>query len=254
MKKTRIAYLTTNPGDVVPLTLAIKAITEEKGEVIELAIRSRENFMEPGKLEEFIHFAQGSHLLIIHLHGGKKSFPDFDTLLSSLETAGVPIHIQIMNIEQDIDLMKHSTVDKDDSQGISRYINYGGPDNFKNLLIYISNRFGGAEYEVGEPVRPPWNGIYHPDFDYLPTLDEYLGKNHIPGRLTVGLWFYQTCWRSQNTVFVDSLIEEVEKQGANIIPVFLYSIEDVDLGTKGPQWILENFLMKDGKPLIDVLN
>ena len=253
MKKTRIAYLTTNPGDVVPLTLAIKAITEEKGEVIELAIRSRENFMEPGKLEEFIHFAQTSHLLIVHLHGGKKSFPEFDRFMSSLEGKGIPIHAQGMATEQDIELIKLSTVDKDDYQRISRYINYGGPDNFKNLLIYIANRFGGAEYEVGEPEKPPWDGIYHPDFDYLPTLDEYLEKKHIAGRLTVGLWFYQSFWQARNTVFVDSLIEEIEKQGANVIPVFLYSIEDVDLGTKGPQWVLENFFMKEEKPLIDVL-
>ncbi|MCL0103226.1 cobaltochelatase subunit CobN [Dehalococcoidia bacterium] len=253
MEKAKIAYFTTNQTDVVPLISAIKAITEEKGEIANVCLRTGEDFMQGGKLEEFTRFATKSHLLIIHLHGGKKSFPEFDRFMSSLEGKGIPIHAQGMATEQDIELIKLSTVDKDDYQRISRYINYGGTENFKNLLLYAANRFAGAEYEVGEPERPSWEGIYHPDFDYLPTLDEYLEKKHIAGRLTVGLWFYQTFWQAKNTVFVDRLIEEIEKQGANVIPVFLYAFKDVDLGTKGPQWVVENYFMKDGEPLVDVL-
>ncbi|MCL0034543.1 cobaltochelatase subunit CobN [Dehalococcoidia bacterium] len=253
MEKAKIAYFTTNQTDVVPLISAIKAITEEKGEIANVCLRTGEDFMQPGKLEEFTRFATKSHLLIIHLHGGKKSFPEFDRFMSSLEGKGIPIHAQGMATEQDIELIKLSTVDKDDYQRISRYINYGGTENFKNLLLYAANRFAGAEYEVGEPERASREGIYHPDFDYLPTLDEYLEKKHIAGRLTVGLWFYQTFWQAKNTVFVDRLIEEIEKQGANVIPVFLYTVKDVDLGTKGPQWVVENYFMKDGEPLVDVL-
>ncbi|MCL0058121.1 cobaltochelatase subunit CobN [Dehalococcoidia bacterium] len=253
MEKAKIAYFTAHQSDVVPLISAIKAITEEKGEIANVCLRTGEDFMQPSKLEEFTRFATKSHLLIIHLHGGEKSFPEFDRFMSSLEGKGIPIHAQAMPTEQDIELIKLSTVDKDDYQRISRYINYGGTENFKNLLLYAVNRFAGAEYEVGEPERPPWEGIYHPDFDYLPTLDEYLEKKHIAGRLTVGLWFYQTFWQAKNTVFVDRLIEEIEKQGANVIPVFLYSVKDVDLGTKEPQWVVENYFMKDGEPLVDVL-
>ena len=253
MEKARIIFLTTNEADVVPLISAIKAITEEKGEMVKVCLRTGEDFMEPGKLEEFIKFAQESHLVIMHFMGGKKSFSDFDRFMSSLEGKDVPIHAQAMATEQDIELIELSTVDKDDYQRISRYINYGGTENLKNLLLYAANRFAGAEYEVGEPEKPPWEGIYHPDFDNLPTLDEYLEKKHIAGRLTVGLWFYQSFWQTRNTVFVDRLIKEIEAQGANVIPIFLYSAKDIELGTKGPQWVVENYFMKDGEPLIDVL-
>jgi len=253
MEKARIAYFTTNETDVVPLISAIKAITEDKGEIVEVCLRTGGDFMQPDKLEEFIQPAVESQLLIIHLHGGERSFPEFDRFMSSLEGRGVPIHAQALPVEQDIELMNLSTVDKADYQRISRYINYGGTENFKNLLLYAANRFAGADYEVGEPERPPWEGIYHPDFDYVLTLDEYLKKKHIAGRLTVGLWFYQSFWQAKNTIFVDRLIEEIEKQGANVIPVFLYAFKDVDLGTEGPQWVVENYFMKDGKPLVDVL-
>ncbi len=253
MEKARIAYFTTGGADVIPLVSAVRAITEEKGEIIEVCLRTREDFMQPGKLEEFIHFAQECHLVILHLMGGKKSFSDFDKFMSSLEGKGIPIYAQGSGGELDTELVRLSTVDKDDYQGISRYINYGGTENFKNLLLHIANRFAGANYELMGPERPPWEGIYHPDFDYLPTLDEYLEKKHIAGRLTVGLWFYQSFWQARNTVFVDRLIEEIEKQGANVIPVFLYSVKDIDLGTKGAEWVVKNYFMKDGEPLIDVL-
>jgi len=253
MEEARIAYLTTNETDVVPVISAIKAITEEKGEVIKVCLRNGVDFMQPDKLEEFIRFAQGSHLVVMHFMGSEKSISEFDRFMSSLEGRGIPIHAQAMTMEQDIGLMQLSTVDRDDYQRISRYISYGGTENAKNLLLYAANRFTGTEYEVGEPERPPWEGIYHPDFAYPPTLDEYLEKKHVAGRLTLGLWFYQSFWQARNTVFIDRLIEEIEAQGANVIPVFFHGAEDVELGTKGAQWVVENYFMKDGKLLIDVL-
>jgi cobaltochelatase CobN len=253
MKKVKITFLSTDPSDVVPLISAIRAITEERGEIMKVYLQTGEDFLQPGKLEEFIQFAWESHLLIIHLHGGKRSFSDFDRFMSSLEGKGVPIHAQATATDQDIELLKLSTVDRGDYQRMSRYINYGGTENFKNLLLYIANRFADAKYEVGKPERPPWEGIYHPDFAHLPTLDEYLEKKYIAGRLTVGLWFYQSFWQARNTLFVDRLIQEIEKQGANVIPVFLYSVKDVELGTKGTEWVVDNYFMKDGKPVVDVL-
>ena len=149
--------------------------------------------------------------------------------------------------------MKLSTVGDEVYRSITRYLNYGGKDNFKELIFYAANRFAGADYAVAEPERPIWDGIYHPDFDHVPALDEYLERKHVDGRPTVGLWFYYGFWQSGNTAFVDSLIAEIEGQGANVIPVFMYSLKDVELGTHGAEWVMENYFMRDGRPIIDVL-
>ena len=253
MRKVRIAYLTTGGADVIPLVSAVRALTEEKGEIAEVLLRTGEDLAEPGELENFIRFARESHLLIMHLMGGKKSFPHFDKLISSLEGGSVRIHAQGWGGEPDVELIRLSTVSEEDRRKISRYINYGGVENFKNLLLFAANRFAGAEFEIREPERPPWEGIYHPDLDRIPTLEEYLERKLVPGRPTVGLMFYQSFWQSKNTAFVDKLIVEIERCGANVIPVFLYSVRDVELGTKGTRWVIENYFMRDGKPLIDVL-
>ena len=51
MEKARIAYLTTNETDVVPLISAIKAIVEEKGEIIKVCLRTGGDFMQPEREE-----------------------------------------------------------------------------------------------------------------------------------------------------------------------------------------------------------
>ena len=251
MKKLRLAYLTTNPSDVFPLISAAKALLEE--DVVEVCLRTGEDFVESGKFEEFVEFARRAHLLIVHLHGGKRSFPEFDRLMSLLEGSDVPIHAQATATEHDVELVGISTVGEEDYRRISRYLNYGGEENFRNLILFAANKFAGASTEFEEPKRPPWDGIYHPDFDHIPSLEEYLQKKVVPGRPTVGLWFYQSFWLSKNVTFVDGLIREIERQEANVIPVFLYSVKDEELGTKGPELVIEEYFVKEGKVLIDVL-
>ncbi|MDQ1283142.1 MAG: Cobaltochelatase, CobN subunit, partial [Euryarchaeota archaeon] len=253
MEKTRIAYVTTHPTDIFPLISAYREVVDEVGDFAQLQLRSKEDLMQANQFEEFVQFASSSHLIIFHLHGGKKSLSCFDDLMSKLETAGVPIHAQATASEHDMELIKLSTVDSDVFNSISRYLNYGGKDNFKGLLLYAANRFGGAGYVAAEPQRPIWDGIYHPDFDHVPTLDEYLKQKHVDGRPTVGIWFYNGLWQSGNTAFVDRLISEIEGQGANVIPLFMYSLKDVELGTKGADWVMENYFIRDGKPIVDVL-
>lgn len=253
MEKIRIAYVTTHQADVFPFISAFREILDEVGEVAEVRLRSGEDLVEADQLEEFVRFASISHLIILHLHGGKKSLACFDDLVSELESAGVPIHAQATATEHDMELMKLSTVGDEEYRSITRYLNYGGKENFKRLIFYAANRFAGTDYAAAEPEKPIWDGIYHPDFDHVPALDEYLERKHVDGRPTVGLWFYYGFWQSGNIAFVNSLIAEIEGQGANVIPVFLHSLKDVELGTKGAEWVMENYFMRDGRPIIDVL-
>jgi len=155
--------------------------------------------------------------------------------------------------EPEIELMKLSTVDEEIYRNISLYLDYGGKENFYRLIHYLAGVFAGDDHAFSKPQKPIWEGIYHPEFDHVPTLDEYLLGKYVAGRPTVGLWFYQSLWQAGNTVFIDRLIREIEHQGANVIAVFLHSLKDVERGTMGAEWVVDNFFMKDGKPIIDVL-
>ena len=253
-KKVKIAYVTTQEAsDVFPLISALKELIRQHGEVAEVAVRSGEDLKDVDQWEEFEHFARSCHIAIFNLHGGKKSLSSFDELVQSLQDSSVSIYAQSASNEPEIELMKLSTVDNAVYRKVSQYLDYGGRENFYSLILYLANYFIGSNYEFSEPLRPIWEGIYHPDFDHVPTLKEYLQSKCVAGRPTVGLWFYQSLWQAGNTLFIDRLIEEIERQGANVIPVFLHAAKDVERGTKGAEWVVENLFMKDGRPIIDVL-
>ena len=72
-------------------------------------------------------------------------------------------------------------------------------------------------------------------------------------RLNVGIWFHQSHWQGNNTGFLDDLIKEVERQGANALPVFFSGAKDESLGVKGLEWVIDNYFVKDGKPTVDVV-
>ncbi|MEN3036555.1 MAG: cobaltochelatase subunit CobN [Candidatus Methanosuratincola petrocarbonis] len=254
MKKVRIAYITTQQSkDVAPLVTAFGEILNREGNVAEICLRSGDDLSESKLLEELIDFASSSHIVIFSLMGGKKSLPCFDELIKRLSEKGVPIFAQSGSADHLSELRDVSTVKDDVYKTVSQYISYGGKDNFRNLILYLANRFAGANYEVHDPKRPVWEGIYHPEFDRVPSLDEYMERRCKDGRPTVGIWFYHSFWQAGNTAFIDELIKEVERAGANAIPVFMYSLKDADLGTRGAEWVIENYFMRNGKPIIDVL-
>ncbi len=177
--------------------------------------------------------------------------PQLDQLLSSLNSSDAKVFV--IRPEQNTVNPDFSKQEKEDYKNISSYLKYGGKENFENLLLYLLNRFVDTEYKFVAPVQPQWEGIYHPDFDYLPTLDEYLEKKILPSRFTIGICFHQSHLQSGDTNVVDRLIKEIEYQGANALPVFFSGSQDALNGTHGLDWVIENYFLKEGKPLVDVM-
>jgi cobaltochelatase CobN len=250
MAKVKVAFVTTIPTDAVPFISAVNSVNERLGDVVEAKIQTGGDFRAFGKLEDFIQFAQKSHVTLVHLMG---DLPEFDLLASTLKSARVPLFVSTSFFGQNAKFKGYSTVTAEDYKELFKYLNYGGKKNLENLLLYLANHFAGANYEIKPPERPPWEGIYHPEFAHPPTFEEYAAKKIAPGRPTVGIWFHQTQWQGENTNFVNQLIIEIERQGANVLPVFFTGAKNEALGMRGLEWVIENYFMKNGKPAVDVV-
>jgi cobaltochelatase CobN len=248
--KVRVAFISTIPTDAVPFISAVNAINKRTGtETVNALFRTGGDFRDFGTLDEFLQFAKKSHVVIVHLMG---ELPEFEQLLSTLKDYQIPVAVVYSVVERNKSLQYLSTVEPKDYHKIIEYLNYGGKKNFENMLLYFANCFTGANYDVKSPEPAPWHGIYHPDFESLPTLEHYISKKFVPGRPTVGVWFHQTQWQSQDLSFVDSLIKELERQGANVLPVFFGGT--VSEGSKkGLEWIINKYFVKEGKPIVDVV-
>ena len=136
---------------------------------------------------------------------------------------------------------------------IRRYLNFGGPVNFHQLLIYLHNRLFQAKDECRSAVELPNEGIYHPDIPGIPSLEDYLEKKVDPSKPTAGLWFYQTYWLNNNLAYIDAIIRSVEAAGANVIPVFHMRFKDADRGNRGADYVVDRFFMDGDTPRIQVL-
>jgi cobaltochelatase CobN len=248
----KVAFMTTIPNDAVPFVGAVKTVNA-KSNVVTSRVQSvahARDFRDFGNIEDFISFAKNAHVVIVHLMG---SSPEINLLIGEMKASGVPCFVSSAAPARNRELAKLCTVEPQDYQVILKYLSYGGTNNLSNLLFYLANRFTGASHDVKAPEPPVWEGIYHPDFQFFPTIEQYAKKKLGPGKITVGLWFNQNHLQGGNTGFVDSLIREIELQGANVIPLFFRAVKDDDAGTKGLEWLVENFYMKNGKPVVDVI-
>lgn len=248
----KIAYFTATGSDLIPLGNAVKRITDKKGKILEIHARDKEDLMDDSIRDEFINFVKTADILLIYLHGGKASCPGFDQIIDALPKTA-KVHIQASNIEDAEIAIQYTTITYEERKKISRYFTYGGEENILNMLLFISNKYNNTDYEIAEPKPLPWEGIYHPEFAGVPTLEEYLQKKYIPDRPTVGIWFHRNQWINKNTDYIDAIIKEVESQGANALPVFLHAWRDEDLGNLGAAEVVEKYFIKDGKPIVDAL-
>ncbi len=225
------------PTNIKPFISAVKSVNEKFGEiaVVRVQVGIQSNDFE--NMDEFIQFAQHSHITIVHLMG---TFPDYDRLVSTLKSARVPLLVLSSNKEQP----SVCTIEQEDRLAVLKYIRHGGEENIVNLLLYLANRFTGSNYEVAAPKEIEWSGIYNPTFDGVATLDEYIEKKYQPGKPTIGIWFSSTQLRGEDAVFVDSLIEAIESLGGNAIAVsFGRNVDSV----------IADYFMKDGKPIVDAV-
>lgn len=243
----KVAFIVL-PHEVEIITLAVKAVVNKTGIPMDVLLQTAEDLADQQKLVEFINFARRANVVIMHLMGGKKGFTGFDLIVSALREAHVPLFAS--DVQSDIEVSSCSTLDRDDYQKIHQYINYGGLENYENLLIFLTNRFGSFHFEAKPPRKMPLQAIYHPNFGHILTLNEYMEKVYVYGRPTVGILFHNDPLKTGDKNLADNLISSVEKHGANAILVFLSAS---DVAAKSLRWIVENYFMKDGRPIVDVV-
>ncbi len=230
-----------------------------RGGRITVRARTRDQLADTGRQQAFVRQAMAADVVLIGLHGGTPSFPAWEQLVAAM-TAAEPgarpyLHIQPSGGDED-----SLAAAAGHSHGfgtpawdtINRYLEYGGHANYCQLFLFLHNLLFATDLDCMPPRRPPDEGIYHPDLDNVPGLDDYLARLD-PARPTVGLWFYQAYWLNDNLAFIDALIRSIEGQGANVIPVFHLRYRDADRGNHGADHIVDHYFMAGGRPRIQVL-
>lgn len=261
-----LAFISCTESALHAFSLALQRIIEDEPTLqietyVAIAAELESSEEALAQLKDFI--AERADFAIITTMGGKSSIPHFDEVLDLLlepRSRRIRFHVEEITSPgalSEIRVPKQHQLPQPDV--ISRFLQYGGVENFKRLLRFLGQLESGVDLadEDLAPVRLPRDGIYHPSAGpgTVLDLDEYLDRFFDPARpVTVGITLYSSFWIDQNLYFVDALVEAIEKQGANALPVFYHGARDEELGLRGVRSAFDLYFRRaDGTPLVDAV-
>ena len=243
-----IVFLTTSDTDILTLERAKAALPE--GLANTLAVNPFALVQEEGAFERFARDTlPNASLVLARLLGGDKAMGGhFGTLESECRRLGVPLVACSGEPVRDAVFERRSTTPAIAAQTAFEYLNHGGVANLCNLLQFLSDEALGSEYGYEPPVPLPADGVYRAgNLDAVP-LDEYRRLHCAEGRPTAAVLFYRAHWVSQNLEFVDAMVDALERQGCNALPVFCSSLREDDGA------VFRKYLMDpDGNAAVDIV-
>lgn len=168
----------------------------------------------------------------------------------------VRTRIPVVVVGPDPSLWVQSTVSPEIVATTYNYILFNGRENIANMLRFLLHHVAGVPLTFNKPEEIPWQGIYHPRTDKVFSsteayLAEYLPKLSAKLRATVGLLYSRSNWATRNLEIEKHFIKTLEERGIAVIPVFFYSLKDENLGNQSGVEVIETFLLRDGKPIVD---
>ncbi len=191
----------------------------------------------------------GAKVVLIEWMGISLEVPFLQSALAFLKKLGIPYKIHAGeeaagNASEGFTPKDHVTVGK--------YGVYGGISNFKNMWLWLLNRYAGKHFQVEEPQPMAWNGIYHPKAKKLyRDLEEYRKDFCRPDWPCIGMIFYRNEWLAGNLAYQDAMIAEAERQHLNMIAVFSHGVKNPEMGAPGLEDAVTRYFQEDGKTIVD---
>ncbi len=248
-----IVFVTTADTDLLTADRALAGITGPEFPAVHAYNPSFLHSPEDqGRLLESVASAGA---VVLRLLGGKRAMPDaFEPLVQLCRSLNVPLIACPGHQEWDEDLITACNVSVPEVDTVFSYLMRGGVANTRNLFLFLSDTYLGTSYGPEAPAPAPWEGIYHPDGGELVEPEDFIRQRFAPDRPAVGLLFYRAHWMSGNLQAVDALIHRLEELGANVLPVFSYSLKHNPDGVEEPSRALSYLLANpDGSPRVDCI-
>ena len=218
-----IVFITTADTDLLTASHAQTGLPEGFPEV---RTANPVSMAPPEAVADLLDTVGMAGVVVLRLLGGKRAMQNgFDGLVDLCRSRGIPIIACPGHQEWDDDMVAACSVPASEVETVFSYMMHGGVQNFRNLLLFLSDTYLGSRYGYEPPESLPWEGIYHPDVPEVNGVDAFVKQRFIPGRPAIGVLFYRAHWMSGNLDFIDALVHKLEELGANVLPVFSYSLK-----------------------------
>ncbi|MCC8397541.1 cobaltochelatase subunit CobN [Paraburkholderia sp. MMS20-SJTR3] len=163
-------------------------------------------------------------VVVDHL-GGEAYWPyGIEQVVALAQRNGQTLAMFSGDLQEDPNLIARSTASPELCQQLWRYLREGGPQNAEAFLRCIAYRAFDWGREPEPPRALPAAALYHPQRD-LPTIADWQARwrQHAP---VVAILFYKAHLQAANTAVFDALIDALEAQGLNPLPLAITSLKD----------------------------
>ncbi len=200
-----------------------------------------------------------AQIIIVRVLGRTSSVPGFQHLIDHARQHEQQLIVVSGTDTPEPELTAVSTVSTETIHDVMAYFAAHGRGNMANMLRFLADHLMRHGFGYDAPMPQPDHGLYHPALLPQATLDDWRQLAN-PQQPTAGIVFYRSHWLSGNIAFVDALIQAVEAQGLNALPIFTASLrehhqhEQVN-GQPIEQYpeAFDFFLDEAGQPLVDVI-
>ncbi len=199
---------------------------------------------------EILTEARHANIVFFKIHSDPSYFKKYDRLKEVTDRTGISVFIDCSSPE----VMKETRYlfnFPDKEYNIVRaFIELGGNENNKNLLIWACKNVTKIDIDVPSPSKPKAEGLYHPRMPKEIEEQKYLDDLN-SSKPTVGIMFPQAYWIKGNLEPINELIKITEDMGANTIPVFFITSPSEITNSIGITGTIEKYLMNGSVPRVD---
>src|SRR5919108_6020816 len=224
--------LAQSPADIVFLSaadteLACLAAARARGppDAPSLRLANLLQLGHPMSVDLYVEqMVASARLVVLRLLGGRSYWPyGLEQIAGACRRQNIPFAALPGDDQPDAELSGWSTLPPEACHRLWQYGVHGGLDNAQQLLAYVASMLGREE-----PWREPapllraglyWPGLARPD---LATIRARWHKD----RPAAALVFYRALVQAGDLAAIDGLIEALQANGLNPLPIFAASLRD----------------------------
>jgi cobaltochelatase CobN len=192
----------------------------------EVRLANQAFLRQPASVDFYIDdVLKHARVIVIDHLGGEAYWPyGIESIVSLARRNGQTLAMFSGDLQEDPNLIAKSTAEPDFCDQLWRYLREGGAQNAEEFLRCIGHRALAYGREARAPSPLPAVAIHHPAHQ-VATLDDWRARWRADAPVAAIL-FYRAHLQSGNTTVFDALIDALEAEGLNPLPIALSSLKD----------------------------
>ncbi|MEZ2351066.1 cobaltochelatase subunit CobN [Caballeronia sp. RCC_10] len=225
IEQTRAPIVVLSSADTTLALLASVFPRLEAG-FPEVRLANQSFLRQPASVDFYIDdVVRHAKVVIVDHLGGESYWPyGIERLVSLAKSEKQVLAMFSGDLTEDPNLIAKSTADAAFCRVLSRYLREGGARNAEAFLRAIAHHALGFGREPQPPSPLPAVAIYHPEHD-IAVIDDWRAR-WTEGAPVVAVLFYRAHLQAGNTAVFDALIESLEREGLNPLPIAISSLKE----------------------------